>query len=187
MTDLDIPDFAELMAAMQRAGLPFTAAEAHGVAAGMLAADVPGRVSFWAAEMYADLQADDVLANECRQLLDRLFRGTEQALADADFSFALYLPAETVYGLNRPAALRDWIQGFLFGFGLAGPMRDQMMSVEAAEALKDFAEIAKLEAGEDESEEDEQQALYEIEEYVRIAALLIFEDLHKGTEPDERE
>ena len=79
---------------------------------------------------------------------------------------------------ERADALLAWCRGFLGGFGLsAGAEPD--LSDEAAEALNDLAGIAATELDEDEDDVDE-ESLTEIEEFVRVAALLLYSDSNRA-------
>jgi uncharacterized protein YgfB (UPF0149 family) len=163
---------------MRRAGLPFSPSEAHAIAIGMLCGAVADLESQWAAAVYADLDPNDVLAQECRVQLEQVFAAAEEQMHDESFGLQLWLPDEQTSGINVSMALRDWAQGFLYGFGLAGEAVAQQLSEEGQEALRDFYEIGQLDADEGELDEEEQQALTEIEEYMRVAAMLVYEDMH---------
>ena len=74
---------AGLAAAQQlaRAGLPMSAAEVHGVAAGLLcglADDVDG---LWQQALYSELDTNDVLVQECRDATEALLRDRPDGLA----------------------------------------------------------------------------------------------------------
>ncbi|RMG38348.1 MAG: hypothetical protein D6720_01445 [Gammaproteobacteria bacterium] len=182
MSSSEFPDYADTHQAMQRAGLTVTPSEAHGIASGLIAGDVADPLGRWAETLYADLEPNDVLAQECRALLDQLFEATTEQMRDTTFGLNLWLPPEAMVetGYDIPSALRDWAQGFLYGLGLAGDKAlDKALSAEGKEALRDFYEISRLETAEGELGEEEQQAAAEIEEYMRVAAMLINEDMHR--------
>jgi uncharacterized protein YgfB (UPF0149 family) len=100
-------------------------------------------------------------------------------MRDLNFGLQLFLPPAGLEGYDTAAALRDWAQGFLYGFGLAGKASaSQRLSAEGQEALRDFYEIGHMDALREAPDEEAQQALAEIEEYLRVAAMLIHEDMH---------
>ena len=74
---------------------------------------------------------------------------------------------------ERGEALVAWCRGFLGGVGLAG--LEPLLGEEAREALGDVAKIAESQVSYEDPESDE-EALAEIEEFVRVAALLIHGD-----------
>lgn len=178
----EFPDYADTYQAMRRAGLTVAPSEAHGIAAGMIAGDIADPLAHWSETLYAELDPNDVHAQECRAMLDQLFEATGAAMRDIGFGFHLWLPPESVVeaGYDLVSALRDWAQGFLYGLGLAGAAAvEKALSPEGREALCDFYEISRLQAAEAELGEEEQQAVAEIEEYMRVAAMLINEDMHR--------
>ena len=71
-------------------------------------------------------------------------------------------------------ALFSWCRGFLGGFGLAAGHAPPL-SVEGREALADLARLAAATPQENGDQEDE-EALAEIEEFVRVAVLLLHGD-----------
>lgn len=94
---------------------------------------------------------------------------------DDQYAFQLLLPDDDESISERGKAISVWVQGFNLGFGLQH--KDMpVTSDDVKEVIADFAEIANLS---DDVEEDEanEQAFYEIAEYVRISSLLIFSEL----------
>lgn len=179
VSSLESLDYAACLDAMRRCNLTFSPTEAHAIAVGLLAGDVsdPGRQ--WSIALYADLDSDDVLAQECRDCLDRLYLATVEQMQDREFGLQLFMPPSEVADYDAGRALRDWAQGFLYGFGLCGEASASAhLSADGQEALRDFYEIGNLELADAPPDEEEQQALAEIEEYLRVAAMLIHEDMH---------
>ena len=68
----------------------------------------------------------------------------------------------------------DWCRGFLGAFGLATGASPPL-SEEGEEALGDLAKLATATA-QDDGDEDDEDALAEIEEFVRVAVLLLHGD-----------
>jgi uncharacterized protein YgfB (UPF0149 family) len=78
----------------------------------------------------------------------------------------------------RADALLAWCRGFLGGFGLASGASPPL-SEEGGEALADLGRIAGSALDYDDPDADE-DALAEIEEFVRVAALLLHSDCVLG-------
>ena len=95
----------------------------------------------------------------------------------------LCLPDDAAPINERGQALLEWVQGFMLGFGL---FQDDLTkcSPDVKEALEDFAEIARMDEEMAEGEEFE-QALFEVVEYVRVSAMLCFNEL--GKSPEEQQ
>ena len=79
---------------------------------------------------------------------------------------------------ERSGALFDWCRGFVGAFGLAAGSAPPL-SEEGQEALADLVRLAGA-APEEGGDEEDEDALAEIEEYVRVAALLLHGDCALG-------
>ena len=111
-------------------------------------------------------------------VLDQLREAAIVQLEDRGFSFDLLLPVADRSLDERAEALFSWCRGFLGAFGLAAGAAPPL-SEEGSEALQDLARLAKASAESSEDEEDE-DALAELEEFVRVAALLLHGDCVLG-------
>jgi uncharacterized protein YgfB (UPF0149 family) len=179
-------DYAEAAAGMRRAGLGQSPAEAHGFATGLLLAEIEDPAAAWAQEWYAELDPADVLAGECRAVLDRILAQGLDAPAAGPLQLSLLLPDGVAVDRGRLDALRDWCQGFLFGFGLGGEAVAARLSAQARELLRDLAEVTRLDTEDVENNAENQAALIEIEEYVREGVMLIRDELVQGRDKDEQ-
>ena len=86
------------------------------------------------------------------------------ALADGEYRFRLLLPDDALAISARLEALAQWCQGFLFALGYGGAEGVKH------EGLDDVAQIAQLELGAEETEENEVY-FAELVEYVRVVVL----------------
>ncbi|MCB1773764.1 MAG: UPF0149 family protein [Gammaproteobacteria bacterium] len=173
--------------ALERAGFDQTPAELHGFALGLLLAGVDDARRIWQQELYSELDPADVLAGECRVLLERLFATVFSADDDIAATFALLLPTDIEVNQRSLVAVRDWCQGFLYGFGLGGEQVDRGLSAESREWLRDVGEIGLLDTEGADNDEEGQSALIEIGEYLRAGVMLVREDLKSGQSTNERE
>jgi uncharacterized protein len=165
-----LPSPAEVDAAARDLGLGVDAAELHGALCGWLAGGgAPDEQ--WLSQVMAD---PDLPALAAGSVLDRMRQATSAQLEDRGFGFELLLPDGDASLSARSGALFDWCRGFLGGFGLAAGSSPPL-SEEAAEALADLARLAAA-TPQDEGDDDDEQALVEIEEFVRVAVLLLHGD-----------
>ena len=158
--------------ALEAAGGPergLTPAELHGATVGIGVAD-PGRFEL---QDLVNLLGADVLTDS--EAVERFVSATLDALHAQDMSFAVLLPEDDRPMTERLVALTNWCQSFLAGL-VAGLSRRGVASLsgmpeELQEIVKDFAAIAQLdtELAEEESEAD----FVELEEYVKVGALLV--------------
>lgn len=177
MTD-SLPPRDQVQASIDAQGLAQGASELHGSLCGWLAGGGdagPG----WLARVLADDQAPAPDA-----VLDALRDASQAQLADPDFGFTLLLADADAPLYVRSGALFDWCRGFLGGFGLAAGQA-RALSEESQEALADLARLAAASA-QDEGDEDDEAALLEIEEFVRVAALLLHGDCALGARHRQR-
>jgi uncharacterized protein YgfB (UPF0149 family) len=147
------------------------ASELHGSLCGYLA----GGGSLHKTAMLSALQLDGEAthpSNDDQALLDKLVRQCETDLADPELGFEPLLPADDRPLTERAEAMVDWCRGFLGGFGLAGTSAHAQLSDEAQEVLRDLGTIAASSFDFDNEDEDE-DALIEVQEFVRIGALLL--------------
>jgi uncharacterized protein YgfB (UPF0149 family) len=176
MTSIDMPDYAEASAELARLQLGVEASELHGSLCGYLSggADAPGRRE-WLARVMSDPEVGPVPREGA---LDRLYLATEALLESPDFGFDLLLPDEETPIGERGEALLGWCRGFLGGFGLSAGS-DPPLSEDGADALRDLAKMAGTELSYEDPEGDE-EALAEVAEFVRVAALLLHGDCVLG-------
>ena len=148
-----------------------SAAEAHGMATGMLCVNVHTGSAQWLGEL---LQNAAPVIDEDKALLVQLFEETRRLLASEEFEFDLFLPDEKALLSEQVEALKNWCRGFLFGAG-AGSDAVSNWPDDVREILKDITEFTRLDTAA-EGEEDE-NALMEITEYLRSAVLLLRAEL----------
>lgn len=172
MSEIELPAWADVANAADRLQLASTPAELHGALCGWLAgggADQPG----WIATVMADPALPAPMPGDP---LDQLRIASAGQLGDADFGFELLLPGDDDVQ-ERAGGVFAWCRGFLGGFGLA--VGDKPLSEEGQEALGDLANLAAARIEEVDPEQDE-QSLTEIEEYLRMAVLLLHADCALG-------
>ena len=173
VSETDLPGWTDVARAADRLSLASTPAELHGALCGWLSAG-GADVLAWPALVMAD---DGLPAPTPGDPLDRLRNASVSQLGDTDFGFQLLLPEDSVPVAERAGAMFDWCRAFLGGFGLA--IADKKLSEEGEEALADIANLAAARIDEVDPESDE-ESLAEIEEYLRMAVLLLHADCTLG-------
>jgi uncharacterized protein YgfB (UPF0149 family) len=172
VSDHDLPAPTRIEAESRRLGLATSAWELHGALCGWLAGGGANDRG-WLAAVFADAS---VPAPEPGSPLDALREATAAQLEDRSFEFELLLPTADAPLVERSGALFDWCRGFVGAFGLAaGEKAMSTLSAESREALADLAKLAAAEP-QDEGDEEDEEALVEIEEFVRVASLLLHGD-----------
>lgn len=113
-------------------------------------------------------------------IVDELMEQSRREL-DAGMQFALLMPGDDEPTAERAESLADWARGFALALLRGGELKPESFSGDSAEVVQDLLKISEAEPGED-PEEDE-RALVEIEEYIRVGVQLMFEEL----QPDAQE
>jgi uncharacterized protein len=160
--------------------LAVSPSELHGSLCGFLAGN--GRLGRRPLLEVLQLDAGGIAVGpDDQSVLDQLVRQSEEELADPELGFEPLLPADDRPLPERADALVDWCRGFLGGFGLGGPDAHAKVSEEGQEVLRDLGAIASasLDFGDESEDED---ALIEVHEFVRMAAMLLFTECHTASQ-----
>ena len=174
------PDFLGLDQALARADAAAGAAEVHGLLCGLWCA--VGRVDegLWLAQVFEDTDPQQTVVQQGRAAVQALADWTVPALNDPVLGMDLLLPADSQPLAERTAALSEWCQGFLLGLAAGGITRDTPVPDDVSELIRDFTEISRAGFDAEVGDEEDENALAQIVEYVRIGVLLINDELQPG-------
>ncbi len=154
------------------------AAEVQGILCGMLAGGMTADDQTWIEALSDVINQGDGFSDKAKIQIVALFNEICQQYVDPEFALTLCLPDDASPINDRGAALLHWVQGFLLGFGLHQADLTAC-SADVKEGLEDFIEIARMDEEMNDDEESE-QALFEVIEYLRITAMLCFTELGKS-------
>lgn len=180
MTDTELPSWRAVETESRRLSLAASPAELHGALCGWLAGGGQGSPA-WVQQVLAN---DSLPVPSPDSPLETLREAAAEQIADRSFDFELLLPDAEASLAERSGALFDWCRSFLGAFGMAAGAQPPL-SEESREALADLARLAGAQA-QDEGDEEDEQALVEIEEFVRVAVLLLHGDCVLGPEHRQR-
>ncbi|OJT53491.1 YecA/YgfB family protein [Pseudomonas moraviensis] len=167
--------FATLLTA---SGHNVSPAELHGVLLGRSCAGAGFDHEGWLIDAAELLEGD--IQDNVRNALIGLQEMVKGELTGDDVTVVLLLPTDDAPLADRAAALGEWCQGFLSGFGLT--RRAYALSDEANEVLRDLAAISQVQDALEESEDGESDYM-EVMEYLRVAPLLLFSETKKADVP----
>lgn len=177
---IQMPDITEIENALFRADAVMGAAEAHGALCGMLCARGSIGLSEWIDHVLGQSAEGSPSLHDAVHLLSSLHRVTIEQMNDTAAHNQLLLPDDEDSLGERVTALANWCQGFVYGLGVGG-IREEEMPEDSREMMRDILEIGRAatdtEEDDDEGREDDERAYMEIEEYVRMGAKYIFEEL----------
>ncbi|MDH5631742.1 MAG: UPF0149 family protein [Gammaproteobacteria bacterium] len=180
---LQVPGYGELNQALMDAGITTPASEAQGLICGVLcAASTEAAGSGWVPILLADHAGEE---GEAIKTATRMLIAIHQQLIicmqDKDFALRLVLPDEEQPVAMRLDALAEWCSGFLMGLVAGGAGDIARLPPDSAEIARDMLKITEVVAAEEAGEDDE-ESLMQLEEYVRLGALAIYDELHPQSE-----
>lgn len=172
-------DFEVLAQSLAAAGIAHSPSELQGLTAGLLATGHGGHdeellgvlashVDFEQGQLF-----DPALAGMLVAARDQLVSG----FAGTGLALHLLLPGdEEDLGL-RVAAIAQWCEGFLVGFGTGSAnTHDKDLSQGIQEALSDLAAISQVETPDQDGDEEEDM-FEQVAEHCRMSALMIYTEL----------
>jgi len=169
--------FEELARHLEVEGFEESPSEIHGLLAGRIAGGERLAGNALSAALVESFDSDQELVENALVSLQTLYASIVDTFERADFSFRPLLPGDEVALGDRVVALSEWCQHFLSGLGYSGVGTRGELSEEANGAIADLAAIAQVTHDGDDEEEGEVN-LFELEEYVRMAAMMIFGELN---------
>lgn len=177
MKQSSLPSFKELNLTLGKTSLKLHPSQVHGLICGVLCGN-PNSKAAW-----EELITGGDEAAKTHDLLQDLYEKSAQHLRDFLFQFQLVMPADSEELPVRAEALTLWCQGFLTGLKLAQVQIVGREPSEVTEAIHDLIEIAKMNYEEVISSEEDEAAYVELVEFVRVAVILIYQELREAEEP----
>ena len=181
------PDISQLEGLLYDVDAAFGAAESHGVLCGMLCAQGATEASQWMLHVLGEHEETSEMLQQAGKKLMQIHQLSVEQMNDSAVEFELMLPDDEEPLEARVAALGAWCQGFVYGLAVGGVRENTELPEDSKELIADILEISR--AGymaDDEAEqnidtdgdiEEDEIALMEVIEYVRMGVLLIYEEL----------
>ncbi|MEO8672124.1 MAG: UPF0149 family protein [Tahibacter sp.] len=181
MNDIARINHAELDLTLNQLQFGVGASDLHGSLTGFLCGGGVASARNWLEHLEIE-PGVDVSQADRQSVLDGLFRGCRSELEDAGLRFLPLLPGDEEPLTERADALVEWCRGFLGGLGLSGVDVERGLSEDGAEILRDLSTIAASRFEYEDVEEDE-TALVEVLEFVRVGVLLLHSELASSAAP----
>lgn len=173
---LNLPNYESLADLIASANLPMLPAELHGLATGLLVADISVSENHFLQLVLEEPEQGDVLAVENTQSLLELFLVTREALQSTSFEFELLLPDDDEPLAERIDAACEWARSMLYGLTEQGVLEQANLSEDASGFVSDLMEISRGGYAYEKGEEGE--IVYaDLLEYLRMGALMVQEEL----------
>ena len=162
-------------------GLVQSPAEVHGTLYGILCArKQPLTVDELTDVILNNDDGHDVDRDQLRKLLEPMRLQALETLADTGFAVKLLLPPDSYPLAERVAALAGWCRGFIIGLVAAGVADVTNLPGDSGEAITDLLAISEVETDAEDQQQAGERNLFELEEFVRVAVQLIYEELQGG-------
>lgn len=175
-------NFDELSRLLHDAGSGTGAAECHGFLCGYLCINNGLGEEVVKSCLLAD-RGSTMPTDACVDGIRALAAEVHARITATDFSLQLLLPDDDRPLQERGASLIKWCEGFLSGLGAAGVVRFYSLSTECRELLDDLYKICRLDPDDmSDAGEEEEAALTELIEYVRMGAILMHEEFLQSAE-----
>ena len=98
-----------------------------------------------------------------------------QQLHDGQMAFALLVAGDDTTLAERAESLAQWCQGYLVGLAMGGIQDHNALPGDVPEFVNDLLKISQAIA--DGTTDDDEDAFYELCEYVRVGAQLVYDEL----------
>lgn len=195
MSNNTFPDFDDLATVFWQSGSMFSPSRLQGQLMGELAVGAKPSVDEWLRQAKQLIDAVEPLNTDDERVLSDVFEASCALIKEGDLEVQLLVPCDETELSERVECLGLWCQGFLSGFAAAGKQVQndkggQQYSAVVSEALSDIAAIAQISLEDEEGGEKGEADLFEVLEYVRLAAINIYlecvsPDVAKKTAKDE--
>jgi len=186
----------ELDEILNNCGSSWNAGQVHGLLCSRLAVTGAEGATRWFAQILEDIDPNNAQRGECEEVLDSLCATTWRQLVERQSEFNLVLPGDEETLLQRAEAMAQWCEGFLHGLVSekhSEDLKKRLAAEPLADIIKDMLQITRATIDDDEDEEDNESAFVELQEYLRVAVQLAYEELadfrssEEGDLPDESE
>lgn len=175
-----LPNYTELTLLLNKVKPDLHPAETHGLLCGYLCiAPDPKKLD----PKFEQLLLRGKANKKIHAILSQLYTASYHSLSQFSFEFSLIIPDDDTDINVRAEALGLWCQGFLTGLAQSPTSLQNYPENEIIEALSDFTEIAQINFCDIPANEEDETAYCELVEYVRLTALMLFNELQSHAPP----
>lgn len=170
--------YIQMETTLAQTGLEISVSEVHGTIVGAIANHMKSGITpdlLGLIEPNADKTNPSY--SHFSELLYELYRENSELLIEGKEGFGLLLPDDDEPFELRVDAVATWCKGYLLGLLYNNKFSIDQVPESGSEIARDFLQIAEASAGQDD-EQQEDWALGELEEYLKVGAQLIFEFIY---------
>ena len=173
MKEAFLPTFSKLVKALGKTNLKLHPSQVHGLICGFICGSAKAPTD------WEELVTGGKESPTTHTVLQELYDSSAQQLDEFMFEFHLLLPSDSEELPRRAESLTLWCQGLLTGLKLAQVQIVGREPGETTESINDIIEIAKMDYEEVVASEEDETAYIELIEYVRLAVVLIYQNLRE--------
>ncbi len=165
-------------AALASADIEISASEVHGTIVGSIANHLKSGISPDLLKLIEpEANPENERFSQLIEALHELHRDTAELLFEGKEDFDLLLPDEDQTLAVRADGLAAWAKGFILGLLYNDAFSIDQLPESAPEIVRDMMQISEAAAGADD-EREEDWALAELHEYLKVGAQLVFEFIY---------
>ena len=173
-------DHNELDALLKSCGSSWNAGQAHGLLCSRLSLAGAEGASRWIAQVLSDATVEAGQRGECEEMLDALCANTWQQLVERQSEFDLLLADDDDPASVRTEVMAQWCEGYLHGLVTekhSDDLKKRLTEEPLADIIKDMLEITRATVGDAADDNNIDNDLAELVEYLRVAVQLTYEEL----------
>ena len=171
-----LPSYNQVEALLENVALEKRVSEWHGFLCGAIAVYIAYPLVTSIQTMLSNT-AEVAMGNDLSGQFDEVYSTVLAQLTDSNLQFQLCLPEGEDVGLGEQVnALAELCAGFLYGLANAGIQTKGTLSADVQEILQDVGAIAQVD-GVELANEEEEVSFIELVEFVRVAVLLLVEEV----------
>lgn len=155
-----------------------SAAELHGLIAGMLSAGMQADAGMMLPVLHDFLNDGQAVNAELKGQIGLLIVETSSQLKDEELGFALLLPNDDEALPERLEALVEWAQSFLVGFAIS-QHNLSVCSADVREAIEQLTEVTRIDVytQDDSSDAENEESYFLVLEHVRVLVMTCFNEV----------
>ena len=179
-TEIPMPDFDQLADIYWRLGGMQSPSQLHGYLVGLLSAGGELASDAWLEQAAQYIDAVEAPDSADSRALVALYEATHQRLSAGEMELQLLLPDDAAEVSQRIDSIAQWCEGYIAGFARQGKVvqrqqGQQQYSADVSETLSDIAAISQVGlSNDDEDPVRREQDIFEISEYLRLAAITVY-------------
>lgn len=180
-----LPTYQDFNEAILPLALPLSAAFIHGILCGYLCANHASQ-----GEAYIQALGQNKQDFHCREAILYIFRVysiSQTQLSNFDFEFEMLLPDDDTSLALRAKSFSDWCDGFSQGMAISGVTPESLEEEETQDAFMHIVDFADIDLESLTMDEEDEQALFEVEEYARMAVLRLHQEIKQKNTKKPRE